>query len=45
MEFLSEGRTGLYFSDLFLNAANPNRLTSRPTVWSPDRPIGRVSGT
>jgi hypothetical protein len=45
MEFLSEGRTGLFYPDLFLNAANPHKLTARPTVWSPDRPYGRVSGT
>jgi hypothetical protein len=46
MEFLSEGRTGLFLVDLFLMASNPARLAARPTVWSPDRPAKpRVAGT
>lgn len=44
-EFISEGRTGLYLVDFFLLSANPNKLRARPTVWSPDVPRLRVTGT
>lgn len=37
-EFLDGGRTGLYDVDLFLAAHNPNRLSRRPAVLSPDLP-------
>jgi hypothetical protein len=36
-EFLSEGRVGLYLSDLFIQTFNPSGLKSRPRVFSPDR--------
>lgn len=34
--FLTEGRTGLYLVDLFLQATNPHRLERRSAVISPD---------
>lgn len=40
-EFLDEGRTGIYLVDLFLTAANPNKLRRRARVWSPDLPVVR----
>lgn len=40
-EYLRDGKTGLYLCDLFLSAANPGRLSSRPRVYSPDRPPAR----
>lgn len=36
--FLENNLTGLIEVDLFLQSANPNRLTRRSTVLSPDRP-------
>lgn len=39
MDFLENGRTGIYFVDLFLAAANPNGLQRPSTVWSPDLPV------
>lgn len=45
-DFLTEGRTGLYDVDLFINAANPYRLSAPPMVWSPDvHPRWRVTDT
>lgn len=38
MAFLDGGKTGLYLVDLWLGSVNPNRLASRPSAWSPDRP-------
>jgi hypothetical protein len=38
MEFLDNGRTGLYSVDLFLAAINPKGRGQRATVWSPDTP-------
>ncbi len=35
---LQQGKTGLYFTDLFLSAANPHRLHTPANVWSPDWP-------
>lgn len=37
-DFLSEGRTGLYFGDLFLAAVNPGKLRAPVRVMSPDTP-------
>lgn len=37
-EFLTEGRTGLYAVDLFLEAVNPFGLRRRATAWSPGIP-------
>jgi len=37
-EFLKEGRTGLYFVDLFLITVNPAGLRRNASVWSPDLP-------
>ena len=42
---LAEGRTGLYLTDLFLTAVNPNRLDQRARVYSPDRIPPRRAGT
>lgn len=39
MQFIDKGRTGIYLIDLFLEAANPGRLTRPSVVMSPD--IGR----
>lgn len=36
MEFLTEGRTGIYLVDLFLGSVNPNGLRQAPMVVSPD---------
>lgn len=41
MEFLREGRTGLYEVDLFLAAFNPAGLMRQATVMSPDIPSPR----
>ncbi len=38
MEFLSQGRTGIYVVDLFLQSVNPDNLHSSPTVAVPDQP-------
>ena len=35
-EFWGQGRTGIYIVDLAVQFLNPNRLTRRPAVWSPD---------
>jgi len=35
-DFLTEGRIGLYLSDLFIKTFNPNHLASRSRVYSPD---------
>jgi hypothetical protein len=37
-DFLNEGRTGLYFGDLFLAAVNPAKLRAPVRVMSPDTP-------
>ena len=39
MDFLDDGKTGVYEVDLFLKAYNPAKLQRRATVMSPD--IGR----
>lgn len=39
MDFLDDGKTGVYEVDLFLKAYNPGKLQRRATVMSPD--IGR----
>jgi hypothetical protein len=36
MEYVKEGRTGVYEFDLWRALVNPNRQASRSTVWSPD---------
>lgn len=36
MEFLKDGKTGIYLIDLFLSAVNPHQITRRPAIWSPD---------
>ena len=41
MEFLKEGKTGLYACDLFLQSVNPHKRPSRSRVYSPDRMPGR----
>ena len=38
MEFLTDGRTGIYLVDLFLAAVNPAQLATGPAMWSPDTP-------
>jgi hypothetical protein len=35
-EFLGRGLTGLSEVDLWISAVNPQKIGSRPTVWSPD---------
>lgn len=42
-EFLTEGRVGLYLSDLFIRTFNPSGLHSRPRVYSPDRMTRRLT--
>jgi len=44
MSFLKDGDTGMYLADLFIAAYNPNKLTGRSRVYSPDRPSGRFPG-
>lgn len=41
MEFLTDGRTGLYSVDLFLSTFNPNGLHRPSKAWSPDLPTSR----
>jgi hypothetical protein len=41
LEFLTNGRTGLYEVDLWLAAVNPEGLRRRSTAWSPEMPRGR----
>lgn len=36
-----EGLTGIAIVDAWIRAANPDRLRSRPRVWSPDVPVVR----
>lgn len=38
--YISEGKTGIYEVDLFINAANPLKAKKRPKVYSPDVPSG-----
>lgn len=38
MEFLKDGRTGIYLVDLFLSAVNPGGIARRATIVSPDYP-------
>lgn len=38
MDFLPEGRTGIYIVDLWLTSVNPNNRAQRGRVWSPDVP-------
>jgi hypothetical protein len=42
---LSEGKTGLYLVDLFLATENPNRLSSRGRIYSPDHRAVRRQGS
>jgi hypothetical protein len=35
-EFLVDGRTGIYIVDIVIQQLNPNHLTRRPAIWSPD---------
>lgn len=46
-QFLDKGKTGLYWCDIFLSAANPHRLTRRSAVFSPDiaPPVQRTATT
>lgn len=39
-EFVAEGRTGIYFVDLFLKSVNPDNAKNRARVFSPD--LGRA---
>lgn len=41
MSFLKEGKTGLYFVDLWLAAVNPEARPAAARVISPDAPLGR----
>lgn len=43
MEFLDQGRTGLYFTDLWLQAVNPYHKPAGARVGSPDYDPGRTS--
>lgn len=43
MEFLREGKTGLYFTDLWLSAVNPQHRPSGARVVSVDYDPGRVT--
>lgn len=36
MDFVENGKTGLYLVDMAIKAYNPNGLSRRSTVWSPD---------
>ena len=45
LDFLAEGKTGIYDVDLFISAVNPNGLMRRATAWSPEvRGKGRRVG-
>lgn len=44
LDFLAEGRTGLYTVDLWLATVNPSGLASGPMVWSPDVASPRFVG-
>lgn len=44
MEFMKDGRTGIYEVDLFIAAANPAGARLRPKVFSPDKPRGERRG-
>jgi hypothetical protein len=41
MEYLDQGRTGIWLVDVFLRAANPSRQAAPAVVWSPDLPQRR----
>lgn len=41
LDFLTDGRTGIYAVDLFLSTVNPNGLTRRSRAWSPDLPTAK----
>ncbi len=38
MDFIKEGKTGIYVVDMFLQAYNPSRQIKPPLVYSPDVP-------
>ena len=42
MNFLDNGRTGLYAVDLFLSTVNPHGLRRPSRAWSPDLPQSRT---
>lgn len=42
MDFLADGRTGLYLVDLWINTVNPNRLQRRPRFFRADDPRRRA---
>lgn len=42
---MDNGRTGIRLVDLWLGAVNPNRLTNRSRIYSPDGPVRRRAGT
>lgn len=44
-QLLKEGRTGLYLTDLFLSAENPDGLKQRARVYRVDRPTVRRTNT
>lgn len=41
----SNGRTGLYLTDIFIASWNPNRLTNRSRTYNVDAPQHRQAGT
>lgn len=43
MDFIKEGRTGLYFTDLWLHSVNPLGRPEAARAISPDAPEGRVT--
>lgn len=43
MDFLTEGKTGLYFTDLWLQSCNPQYRPSGARAMSPDWPPSRVT--
>jgi len=44
LEFLDEGKTGIYEVDLWLQTVNPKRLQRRARLYRPDRPGGIGGG-
>jgi hypothetical protein len=42
MNFLDNGRTGLYAVDLFLSTVNPGGVRRPSSAWSPDLPTSRT---
>ena len=41
LDFLDNGRTGIYTVDMFLKTVNPNKAQKRARVFSPDMPQAR----